>query len=280
MQRSSMTFGLCISALVALGSAAALGAPSQALITLRQHLLDADINTLTFRSIDRMFETLKVPNGGPVWKLTSKPAALDFSYQFDGKTIPAADFPVRTYTNAILVIRNNKIVFEKYLNNTNEHTHFLSMSMAKSITSTLIGMAIEDGAISSVNDQIVKYVPELKGTGYDGVTIRQALMMRSGVDWNERYDFAKQSPMAQLHEAAIVENKSASSRRPSMPNESTSRARSSIIRRSRPRFSAWSSNMPSNARSRTIWRIAGGNGPGCSPTDFGSPMALPALARP
>ena len=207
MQRSSMTFGLCISALVALGSAAALGAPSQALITLRQHLLDADINTLTFRSIDRMFETLKVPNGGAVWKLTSKPAALDFSYQFDGKTISAADFPVRTYTNAILVIRNDKIVFEKYLNNTNEHTHFLSMSMAKSITSTLIGMAIEDGAISSVNDQIVKYVPELKGTGYDGVTIRQALMMRSGVDWNERYDFAKRSPMAQLHEAAIVENK-------------------------------------------------------------------------
>jgi CubicO group peptidase (beta-lactamase class C family) len=207
MKRISILVGCSLAAIGALSGIAAIAAPSQALITLRQHMLDADINTLTFHSMDKMFDTLKVPNAGPVWKLKEKPAPLDFSYEFDGKTIPATDFLVRTYTNALLIIRNDKIVFEKYLNNTNANTHFISMSMAKSITSTLIGMAIEDGKIGSVNDQIVKYVPELKGTGYDGVTIRQALMMRSGVDWNERYDFGKQSPMQKLHEAAIVENR-------------------------------------------------------------------------
>lgn len=207
MKRISVLVGCSLAAIAALSGIAAIAAPSQALITLRQHMLDADVNTLTFHNMDEMFDTLKVPNGGRVWKLNEKPAPLDFSYEFDGKTIPATDFAVRTYTNAILILKNDKIVFEKYLNNTDENTHFISMSMAKSITSTLIGMAIEDGAISSANDQIVKYVPELKGTGYDGVTIRQSLMMRSGVDWNERYDFGKESPMQKLHEAAIVENR-------------------------------------------------------------------------
>ena len=50
-------------------------------------------------------------------------------------------------------------------------------------------------------------MPELKDGAYDGVTIRQALMMRSGADWDERYDFGKESPMRQLHEAAVVENR-------------------------------------------------------------------------
>jgi CubicO group peptidase (beta-lactamase class C family) len=207
MKRISTLLGCCLLATTMMPGMTAIGAPSKALITLRQHMLDADINTLTFHTMDEMFDTLKVPNGGPVWELKEKASPLDFSYEFEGKPIPAADFSERTFTNAILIIKNDRIVFERYLNNTNANTHFISMSMAKSITSTLIGMAIEDGAIESVNDQVVRYVPELKGTGYDGVTIRQALMMRSGVDWNERYDFGKDSPMQQLHEAAIVENR-------------------------------------------------------------------------
>ena len=206
MKRISLIFGCAVLGVSVVSSIAAVGAPSEALIKLRQHMLDADVNTLTFHNMDEMFDTLRVPNGGPAWQLKEEPAPLDFSYRFDGKTISATDFPVRTYTNAILIIKDDRIVFERYLNNTNRDTHFISMSMAKSITSTLIGMAIEDGAIASVSDPIVKYVPELKGTGYDGVTIRQALMMRSGVEWNERYDFGKESPMQKLHEAAIVEN--------------------------------------------------------------------------
>jgi CubicO group peptidase (beta-lactamase class C family) len=58
------------------------------------------------------------------------------------------------------------------------------MSIAKSITSVLVGMAVADGSISSVNDPIIKYVPELKKSGYSNVTIRQALMMRSGCNWD------------------------------------------------------------------------------------------------
>lgn len=181
--------------------------PSEAILKVRQRFLDADINTLTFHNIDEIFETRKVPTADPVWEIPQQPAVLNFTYPFDGNTIPAADFAERTYTNALLIIKNGAIVFERYLNQTNEDTHFLSMSTAKSITSMLVGMAIADGAIASVNDPVVDYIPELEKSGYAGVTIRQALMMRSGCNWDERYDFEKATPMSDLHNGAIVENR-------------------------------------------------------------------------
>lgn len=196
-----------LAALCFVAAAPVLAAPSPAMVELRRHLTDASINTLTFHSIDAMFETLPVPaGGGKPTVLPRRIAPLDFSYAFEGRDIPAAEFAGRTFTNALLILKDGRIVHEQYYNGTNERTHFLSMSMAKSITSNLIGMAVADGAIESIEDPIVKYVPSLKGSGYDGVTIRQALMMRSGVDWNERYDFGKESPMQRLHDEAIVQN--------------------------------------------------------------------------
>lgn len=185
----------------------AIAQPSDAILKVRQRFLDADINTLTFHNIDEIFEIRKISTKGPVWDLKLKPAPLDFSYEYNGRIIPAVDFAERTYTNAILIIKDGKIVFERYLNQTSEDTHFISMSVAKSITSILVGMAINDGAIESVNDPIVKYIPELKGSGYKDVTIRQALMMKSGCNWDERYDFDKATPMSDLHNGAIVENR-------------------------------------------------------------------------
>jgi CubicO group peptidase (beta-lactamase class C family) len=61
------------------------------------------------------------------------------------------------------------------------------MSIAKSITSTLIGAAIKDGYIGSVDDPVTKYVPRLAGSAYEGVSVRDVLMMSSGVKWNETY---------------------------------------------------------------------------------------------
>jgi CubicO group peptidase (beta-lactamase class C family) len=63
----------------------------------------------------------------------------------------------------------------------------MSMSVAKSISSTLVGVAIKDGLIKGLDSQVVDYVPRLQGTGYDGATVRDILMMSSGVKWNEVY---------------------------------------------------------------------------------------------
>src|SRR5699024_12793461 len=60
--------------------------------------------------------------------------------------------------------------------------------MAKSYVATLIGIAHEEGLIESLNDQVVHYLPELKGSGYDGVTIQNTLNMVTGIEYNEDYD--------------------------------------------------------------------------------------------
>jgi len=197
---------------LALGSAARADAPAivgdvpPAIQMLRWHMLDANVNTLTFHSMDQIFTTRKVGRAGPVWELPADIRPMDFTYQYDGKTIPAADFLERSYTNALLVLKNGKIVTEIYRNNTGPDTHFMSWSMAKSITSTLVGLALSEHRIKSLDDPIVTYLPELKDGAYRDVTIRQILEMRSGVDYEERYDFDNPGIAATNHINSLVRN--------------------------------------------------------------------------
>lgn len=173
---------------------------------LRWHMLDPDVNSLTFRSMDRLFTIRKVPRSGPVWQIPREDHALNFTYQYDGRTYAAQDFLERTYTNALLVIKDGKIVSETYRNNSTPDSRFIGWSMTKSFTSVLVGCALAEGRIRSLDDQITAYLPELKGGGYDGVTIRQILQMRSGVDYDERYDFANPGIAAANHINALVKN--------------------------------------------------------------------------
>ncbi|WP_144098409.1 serine hydrolase domain-containing protein [Croceicoccus sediminis] len=173
---------------------------------LRWHMLDADVNTLTFRSMDELFTTREVPRSGPVWNLPREDHALDFTYQYGGKTYAADDFAERTYTNALLVMKDGNIVSETYRNNSGPQSRFMGWSMTKSLTSILVGCALAEGRIRSLDDPITAYLPELKGGGYDGVTIRQVMQMRSGVDYEERYDFANPGIAATNHINALVKN--------------------------------------------------------------------------
>ncbi|MBB4403133.1 MULTISPECIES: serine hydrolase domain-containing protein [Rhizobium/Agrobacterium group] len=175
---------------------------------LRRHMLDSDVNVLTFRSMDKIFETRLVPRAGPVWQFDRGETLTLPSYEFKGQTFTSEQFFDRTFTNALLVIRDGKIVSETYRNNTDASTHFISFSIAKSLTSMLVGIAVEQGSIESIEDFATKYVPELKSSGYDGVTIRQLLEMRSGVDYEERYDFgANPTPAAEVFEKTLVQNR-------------------------------------------------------------------------
>jgi CubicO group peptidase (beta-lactamase class C family) len=173
---------------------------------LRRAMLDPDVNSLTFHNMDQLFTTRTVGRAGPVWGLARADRALDFTYQFKGQTHAALDVLERTYTNALLVMKDGRIVYETYRNNTGPSTRFIGFSMTKSMTSVLIGCAIEEKRIRSIDDPITRYLPELAGGGYDGVTIRQILQMRSGVDYEERYDFANPGVAARNHEQSLIRN--------------------------------------------------------------------------
>jgi len=87
----------------------------------------------------------------------------------------------------VLVIQDGRIRLERYGLGLGERDHWVSFSMTKSLTSTLVGTALKSGAIGSLEDPVTRYLPALAGGGYDGVNVRQLLTMTSGVRWNEDY---------------------------------------------------------------------------------------------
>ena len=142
----------------------------------------------TFRNIDRLFPTRVITRGSAPYPLL--PAATPLSsvaFTSKGTGYALDDYLRLNRVSGLLVLKNGRVALERYAYGNNARTRWMSMSIAKSITSTLIGAAIKDGAIGSIDDPVTKYVPRLAGGAYDGVTVRNVLMMASGVRWNETY---------------------------------------------------------------------------------------------
>jgi CubicO group peptidase (beta-lactamase class C family) len=87
----------------------------------------------------------------------------------------------------IIIVQDGKIRFEKYSLDFSKTGRWTSFSVAKSLTSTLVGAAVRDGYIKSLDDKVTAYIPDMKGSAYDDVTVRQLLTMTSGIKWNEDY---------------------------------------------------------------------------------------------
>jgi CubicO group peptidase (beta-lactamase class C family) len=147
-----------------------------------------DIQVNTFRNIDRLFPTRTVQRGDTVLELPENLRSFDdFVFSIGERSYDLYDVLALNRVSGLLIIQNKKILFEKYLLGNSSETRWMSMSIVKSITATLIGAAIKDGAIRSIDDHIVTYLPRFKGSAYDGVTVRHLLQMTSGVAWNEAY---------------------------------------------------------------------------------------------
>ncbi len=111
---------------------------------------------------------------------------LRYRYRNVGYTFD--DYLERRNITALLVLQHGQIVAERYRYGRTADARFLSFSMAKSVTSLLIGIALERGAIASLDDLAARYVKALEGSAYGATTVRQLLRMSSGVRFTERYD--------------------------------------------------------------------------------------------
>lgn len=109
------------------------------------------------------------------------------SFKSDGHSYDLYDYLAINRVAGLLVLKDGKVAFEDYELGAGPRTRWASFSMAKSVTSTLTGAAVADGYIGSLDDPADRYVPVLRNGGYAGVTIRQILLMSSGVRWNETY---------------------------------------------------------------------------------------------
>jgi CubicO group peptidase (beta-lactamase class C family) len=147
-----------------------------------------DVQANTFRNIDRLFSTRTIHKGKTVYPLPKSDVQLkNFSFASNGKNYDLYDYVSINRVSGLLVIKNGKIAFEDYELGNSDQTRWMSMSVVKSITATLVGIAIQDGFIKSIDDPVTRYLPELKGSAYDGVSVRNLLQMASGVQWNETY---------------------------------------------------------------------------------------------
>jgi len=135
-----------------------------------------------FRALDRLPVLAKsraVPAGGAPSPLPAGPP-LQLGLDVD-------DYMAGQRSAALLVVHDGKLRLERYGLGFDRSGRWTTFSVAKSITSTLVGAAIRDGYIKSMDDKVSAYLPEMKGSAYDDVSIRQLLTMTSGVRWNEDY---------------------------------------------------------------------------------------------
>lgn len=140
-----------------------------------------------YAHMDQVFSTKEIKRGASVRPLPFGKPLESVTYHFDAESGGIDEFMQRNRVAALLVVSHGKIVLEHYGLGQSARTRWTSFSVAKSVTSTLVGAAIRDGFIKSVNEPIAKYIPELAHSAYAEVTIAQLLEMRSGVAWNENY---------------------------------------------------------------------------------------------
>jgi CubicO group peptidase (beta-lactamase class C family) len=152
------------------------------------------------RSRDRHFPTRIIKRGTGIHPLLRDGRALELTVPFQRRTVGLEEFMERARTAGLLILKDGRILHESYRLGTDETSRWYSYSVGKSVVSTLVGAAIHQGHIGSVEDPVIDYLPILKGSAYDGTTIRHLLQMSSGVFWEEAYRDG-QSVFARMYDA-------------------------------------------------------------------------------
>jgi CubicO group peptidase (beta-lactamase class C family) len=149
-------------------------------------LLSPSWQAYAYRNVDRIFATRAIARGEAAFPLVRGPEIAP-AYQLGGVLHGVEDYIHRTNVAGLLVLQGDTIRLERYGLGLEEHLRWSSMSMIKSLTSTLVGAALKDGAIASLDDPVSRYLPALGGSAYDAVSVGSLITMSSGVDWNEDY---------------------------------------------------------------------------------------------
>ncbi len=146
-------------------------------------------NLYYFHHIDKLnIQQDWIRRSGPVFPLREGAALSSASYTYTNKRHTLEEYFVRNYVVGFLVLRDDQILLEKYFHGADRESQFLSNSVSKSFTSVLVGAAIAEGKIKSVDDPVVKYLPWLQqSSGYRDTTIKNLLEMASGVKFDEEY---------------------------------------------------------------------------------------------
>lgn len=149
---------------------------------------DERVRVGSFSRLDEILPHNTLQKSAAPMPLPKAADAPDIGYRFEGRDYSLDDFLRHQRVTGFLLIRNGEVIAERYQYDRRPRNRFVSHSMAKSIVSIAVGMALAEGKIASLDDKIAKYVPELAGRAFGESTIRNMLRMASGVQFREVYD--------------------------------------------------------------------------------------------
>jgi len=207
-------------ATAALGAAGSLGACARrganSIVTSSQEpIADNPLDTsaanqaATFRNIDRLAPTRAVPRSPATRPLAAHRidlATIPYTYVYRGESYTLDEFFVRNRVAGILILKNGAIALERYAMGNVPQSRWTTFSVAKSVTSTLVGAALRDGSIASLDDKVAKYVRPLRGSAYGDSSIRDLLSMTSGIGWEEDYSIFHESDIMRFARAIASRN--------------------------------------------------------------------------
>ena len=142
----------------------------------------------TYLKMNEYFDTKEIYNSDNIF-LFPKRKTVDIpkEFKFENQLFNTQKYLDSSYTQGFLILHEDSISFESYYLGQNKNTRHISWSVAKSFVSALMGIAINEGHIESIEDNVEKYLPELSSSGYNGVKIRELLQMSSGISFDETY---------------------------------------------------------------------------------------------
>jgi CubicO group peptidase (beta-lactamase class C family) len=131
--------------------------------------------------------TDRIKKGNFTYPLREPVGEWKTDYTFHNSRYSLDDHFKRNFVTGFLVLHNDQIIVEKYFHEADRTSRFVSQSLSKSIVSILVGAAVEEGTIKSVEDPVTKYLPYLSESGYRNATVKNLLQMSTGVDYSENY---------------------------------------------------------------------------------------------
>ncbi len=140
-----------------------------------------------FRNVDRFVPTSEMTASPDPWDLGDAEQQWGYRGDFLGEATSLEEFMESSNSSALLVIHDGKVIYERYAHGDSRASLHNSFSMAKSFTSALLGIALGEGMIGTLDDPIRAHLPELSSATFDDVTVRHLLQMSSGVRFNEDY---------------------------------------------------------------------------------------------
>ncbi|MFM9935426.1 MAG: serine hydrolase domain-containing protein [Novosphingobium sp.] len=189
-KRTVGLIGVAALALAGLGWFASLDAETRGLLAALP--TNADVLSWSVPQRDAAFRAMdRLPVLAEAREIAPSPTPLQLP---TGRplSIPGVEAYMASQRAAgLLIVQDGKVRFERYGLGFGPGGRWTSFSVAKSFTSTLVGAAIKDGAIRSLDDKVSRYIPDLRGSAYDDVSVAQLLTMSSGVSWNEDYEDPK-----------------------------------------------------------------------------------------